>query len=395
METNRIARLRRMRDYGPRGFAEIDGIRKSVSKTLDARGFQPLDTPLLERTDLFVRKSGGGIAGSLYTFTDPGGIDVSLRPEFTPSVIRWYVENVGASEPRRFRYAGPVFRYGEDGGAPRQFTQCGGEMLGTRDGEGDRVILTAAADCIGGAGVGEYAVRIGHVGIVRDLVKAQALSEPLQMFIMSNLDDLANGRGAADRLTERAKAAGLVCADGGESDAMAATPANGDALAALESLGNPLGPTGRRSPERIMRRLASRMRQAAPESEFRAALSNVAALVGERAALNGVRPAPDGALGGIERVMRSCGARLDNLNGLRRTLECLLPLPAKDVSVEIDLSFARGLAYYTGIVFEFADGGGNALGGGGRYDDLVRAFGGADTAACGFALNADALAEVR
>ena len=109
------------------------------------------------------------------------------------------------------------------------------------------------------------------------------------MFIMSNLDDLANGRGAADRLTERAKAAGLVCADGGESDAMAATPANGDALAALESLGNPLGPTGRRSPERIMRRLASRMRQAAPESEFRAALSNVAALVGERAKLDGVQ----------------------------------------------------------------------------------------------------------
>ena len=313
METNRIARLRRMRDYGPQGFAAIDGIRKGISKTLDARGFQPLDTPLLERTDLFVRKSGGGIAGSLYTFTDPGGIDVSLRPEFTPSVIRWYVENVGASEPRRFRYAGPVFRYGEDGGAPRQFTQCGGEMLGTRGGEGDRVILTAAADCIGGAGVGEYAVRIGHVGIVRDLVRAQALSEPLQMFIMSNLDEAARGDDSIDRLTERAKSAGLVCADGGESDAMAATPANGDALAALESLGNPLGPTGRRSSERIMRRLASRMRQAAPESEFRAALSNVAALAGERAALNGVRPAPDGALGGIERVMRSCGACLDNL----------------------------------------------------------------------------------
>ena len=386
-----------MRDYGPQGFEAIRRISGVISSTLDARGFEPLDTPLLERTDLFVRKSGGAIADSLYTFTDPGGIDVSLRPEFTPSVIRWYIENVHAPEPRKFRYAGPVFRYGENGDAPRQYTQCGGEMLGTTDGEGDRQILLTAANCIGDSGVGEYAVRIGHVGIVRDLVRAQGLSEPLQMFIMSNLDDVAKGRDAMDKLTERAKAAGLVGASGRKRSAMPASGSNGDAIAALESLGNPLtGPTGRRAPERIMERLASRMRQAASESEFRAALSNVSTLIAERAKFDGARIASGDPLSAIERAMRSGspgGASLDNLNGLRRTLESVLPLPANDVSIEIDLSFARGLAYYTGIVFEFTNGDGNALGGGGRYDDLVRAFGGADTVACGFALNVDALAE--
>ena len=394
METNRIARLRRMRDYDTQGFEVIHRISSGISMTLDARGFQPLDTPLLERTDLFVRKSGGAIAGSLYTFTDPGGIDVSLRPEFTPSVIRWYIENVRAPEPRKFRYAGPVFRYGENGNAPRQYTQCGGEMLGTRSGEGDRQILRTAAECISDSGVGEYAVRIGHVGIVRDLALAQGLSEPLQMFIMSNLDGLASGRDGMDRLTDRATAAGLVGAGGRETPAPLGPMSNGDAIAALQSLGNSLpGPTGRRAPERIMERLASRMRQAASESEFRAALSNVSALISERAEFDGARVAPDDPLREIERVMRSCGASLDSLDELRSTLERVMPLPADAVPIEIDLSFARGLAYYTGIVFEFADRHGNALGGGGRYDDLVRAFGGADTVACGFALNVDALAE--
>ena len=64
----------------------------------------------------------------------------------------------------------------------------------------------------------------------------------------------------------------------------------------------------------------------------------------------------------------------------------------RDDSIELDFSFARGLAYYTGVVFEFAGAGGGGaypLGGGGRYDDLVKAFGGADTPACGFALDLD------
>ena len=49
-----------------------------------------LDTPLLEQTELFVRKSGGELTTQLYSFVDPGGNRVSLRPEFTSSVIRHY-----------------------------------------------------------------------------------------------------------------------------------------------------------------------------------------------------------------------------------------------------------------------------------------------------------------
>ena len=378
-----------MRDYDTQGFEAISRISSGISATLDSRGFQPIDTPLLERTDLFVRKSGGAITGSLYTFTDPGGIDVSLRPEFTPSVIRWYIENVRAPEPRKFRYAGPVFRYGENGNAPRQYTQCGCEMLGTRSGEGDLQILLTAAKCIGDSGVGEYSVRIGHVGIVRDLVRAQGLSEPLQMHILSNLEDVERGESGIAEMTRRATAAGLVSPDDHKPEEF-----NGDAMVALESLGSRLpGHTGRRSPERILNRLASRMRQQATKFDLWAALSNVAGLIAERPRFEAGQATPGDTLDGIESALRSCGAELDSLNELRSTLESVMPLPADDVSIEIDLSFARGLAYYTGIVFEFTDRDGNALGGGGRYDDLVRAFGGADTAACGFALNVDALAE--
>ena len=62
MENNQIARLRRMRDYGPSTFEVNRRIANGIFSVLSDRGFLPLDTPLLEQTDLFVRKSGGEIA---------------------------------------------------------------------------------------------------------------------------------------------------------------------------------------------------------------------------------------------------------------------------------------------------------------------------------------------
>ena len=49
---------------------------------LSEAGFQRVDTPILEDSDLFARKGGGGMTGLLYTFSEPDGRRLSLRPEF-------------------------------------------------------------------------------------------------------------------------------------------------------------------------------------------------------------------------------------------------------------------------------------------------------------------------
>ena len=391
METNQIAKLRRMRDQGPSSIEVNQRISDGISSVLASSGFQSLDTPILEQTDLFVRKSGGEIAGNLYSFVDPGGIAVSLRPEFTPSVIRWFIENdQRLSDVHRFRYSGPVFRYGGGRGASfRQFQQCGGELIGVAGPEGDSEILETAIRCLSSAGFDNYSIRLGHVGVVRELVRSQQLSEPLQMFILSNLGEVAGREDGIGHLTDLAISAGLVY----ESDRLPVTaPLGDDAIPALESLVNSLsGPTGRRTPEQIMARLASRMQQAASEPQFRSALANVSALISSRGA-------PPEVLGSIADVMKSKEASLRTVEGLADTVDSLTAAVGTEVSIDLDFSFVRGLAYYTGIVFEFSaerDGEAVALGGGGRYDDLVRAFGGQDVAACGFALNVDDLALTR
>ncbi len=86
-------------------------------------------------------------------------------------------------------------------------------------------------------------------------------------------------------------------------------------------------------------------------------------------------------------------SELGNLNelaakGRDQLLSVLRLLGDKKEFIKVDLSIARGLAYYTGVVFEAYDCGMKyrALLGGGRYDNMVRNFGGEDTPATGFGL---------
>jgi histidyl-tRNA synthetase len=64
--------------------------------------------------------------------------------------------------------------------------------------------------------------------------------------------------------------------------------------------------------------------------------------------------------------------------------------------VEVDLTIVRGLAYYTGIVFELFDTGKSlrAICGGGRYDGLLKALGGVDLPALGFGMGDVVLGEL-
>jgi histidyl-tRNA synthetase len=99
-------------------------------------GYREARTPILERTELFVRGIGEvtDIVGKeMYTFDDHGD-SVSMRPENTASLVRAYVEhNVKEGEPEtKWWYLGPMFRRErQQRGRYRQFTQIGIEAFGS------------------------------------------------------------------------------------------------------------------------------------------------------------------------------------------------------------------------------------------------------------------------
>jgi len=102
------------------------------------------------------------------------------------------------------------------------------------------------------------------------------------------------------------------------------------------------------------------------------------------------------------RGLDAVSAALANVKGgeeagepLRTATEALTAMGLGDF-VQVDLTIVRGLAYYTGIVFELFDTAKQlrAICGGGRYDDLLKALGGPDLPALGFGMGDVVLGEL-
>jgi histidyl-tRNA synthetase len=108
-------------------------------------------------------------------------------------------------------------------------------------------------------------------------------------------------------------------------------------------------------------------------------------------AVIGLRGGLDAAVS-ASKIVKEAGTR-QMLDGLVKTLRLL---DGSGIRYEVDFGMARGLDYYTGLVFDARVeglGAQNQVLGGGRYDDLIGLFGGQDTPAVGFAFGVDRLIE--
>jgi histidyl-tRNA synthetase len=101
------------------------------------------------------------------------------------------------------------------------------------------------------------------------------------------------------------------------------------------------------------------------------------------------------ALPAIRAAFGADAAVAEQLATLERYLACTDALGIRDW-VDVDLTIVRGLAYYTGTVFELFDAQGEfrAICGGGRYDTLLASLGGADQPALGFGMGDVVLGEL-
>jgi len=99
-------------------------------------GFKKIDTPILEETDLYSKGTGVAtdiVQKQMYNLRTKGGDLLTLRPEFTPGIVRAYIEHGMQSLPQPIRLysIGPLFRYEHpQAGRYRQFHQFNLEVLG-------------------------------------------------------------------------------------------------------------------------------------------------------------------------------------------------------------------------------------------------------------------------
>ena len=160
-------------DVLPADQAYWQRVRSHAQHLAELAGFERLDTPIFEATEVFARSIGEGtdvVEKEMYTFVDKGGRDLTLRPEFTAGVVRAYIENGLYVEvkPQKLYSIGPTFRYDRpQAGRYRQFTQFNAEILGEQDPVADLEIMTLVWDLYAGIGFADLEFQLNSTGCPR------------------------------------------------------------------------------------------------------------------------------------------------------------------------------------------------------------------------------------
>jgi len=314
--------VRGMRDFLPEEAKIMRYIEEKARKTARLYGYKEIITPVVESYELVAAKAGEEVRARMYAFEDLGGRKVALRPEFTASVAR-LVATTMRNEPKPLRLfcVGSLYRYDEpQKGRFREFWQSNFELMGSEKPEADAEVLLLTNTLMRAVGLKNYTFKIGHVGVLRGILRLEGLEEETQNRVMQLMDK-----------KQHEEALGIV-KEAGASDKC------------LKTLQRLVGLRG----------------------------SNIASIPGE-----------------MEKLVREYEAAAEAVKNLEEILR-LVKESGEKLDITIDAGFARGLEYYTGMIFEvYTPELDIALAGGGRYDKLVELFGGEPTPAVGVAHGID------
>ena len=407
METLEVQRVRGMNDALPGEDARLRALTVLLRDHFERFGYRGIDTPVLENLDLFLRKSGEEISARMYSFTH-WNRKLCLRPELTASVMRAYVGHLRDRPlPVRVHYAGPTFRYEKpQRGRYRQFTQVGIECIGASGPAADAEVLASACGALERAGLAGFRLVVGHLGVVLQLLEQLGIDEHGQNLILGNMEALARRGADPDDVIPKVlalmgigEAADIdVDDDDSDSDSVSLLPtllaefgSEGAAHVASDLLAraNLVLEGGTRTPEEIVSRLVAKAGRPDPTDRVSRAIDFIVQL-------QRIAGPPDEAFGRIGALLAEHELDADPLREIERALTLLPSYGVGQPDVIVDLSLGRGLRFYTGLVFELhatAVGGvSSQIGGGGRYDDLVRSLGGRDNIpACGFSFGLERL----
>jgi histidyl-tRNA synthetase len=138
--------VRGTQDLLPEAARRHRRVSETARAVAELYGFAEMATPIFEFTEVFARPIGEHtdiVAKEMYTFTDRGGEEVTLRPENTAGVVRAVITNgLAQSIPLKFFYSGPMFRYERpQKGRFRQFHQFGVEVIGVPQPQADIEVI--------------------------------------------------------------------------------------------------------------------------------------------------------------------------------------------------------------------------------------------------------------
>lgn len=150
MPDARFQPLPGFRDFAPQECALRTYLFQTWRKVARRYGFVEWEGPMIESTDLYLKKSGGELPTQLFRFKDQGDRDITVRPELTASLGRIAAAYQREyTKPLKWFEIGSCFRYEKpQKGRLREFVQFNADILGDAGEGSDAELISLAIDCM-------------------------------------------------------------------------------------------------------------------------------------------------------------------------------------------------------------------------------------------------------
>ncbi len=332
---------RGLRDLLPDQMLARQSMIDTIRHVYELYGFVPLSTPAVEYLDVLSGSAGEEAQKSIFRVSTPENEALGLRFDLTVPLARVIAQYKELPRPFRRYQVSPVWRFDKpDKGRYREFTQFDLDSVGVESEVADTEIIAGMCDTLKALNVGPYLVRFSSRSVLNLLLDFASIDHAQGVDVFRVLDKL--DKAGIDKVSRELM-------DGYKDE-------SGDTIRGVGLTADQV--------DRIKRFLDIK-------SDSRR---------------------------DVARNVRDLFAGLDHASAqidvIERISNHLYALGYDDDRVSLDLSIARGLAYYTGPVFEAmlldAPQFGSIFGGG-RYDDLVMRFLGEKIPAVGASIGVDRL----
>ena len=204
MARQKIQAPKGVSEYFPPRSKLFEFVRQSLIAPARSAGYQLMELPVFEDTELFTRGVGEStdvVSKEMYTFTDRGDRSITLRPEGTAGAMRAVIEHGldRGALPVKIWYSGAYFRAERpQAGRYRQFYQVGIEAIGLDDPAIDAEVIAIADAGFKAIGLKKYRLEITSLG---DAQSRAAHRIDLMKFIATlDLDEATAARAALNPL---------------------------------------------------------------------------------------------------------------------------------------------------------------------------------------------------
>ncbi|WP_439543644.1 ATP phosphoribosyltransferase regulatory subunit [Hyphomicrobium sp.] len=375
-------------------FEALEASAQTLLGAFTRGGYEAVTPAIIQPAGVFLDVVGESLRARTYVFSDPDGDELCMRPDLTVPACRLHLErHPSADVTAKYCYDGLAFRFQPLGSGlahTREFRQTGIEAFGEANRErADAEVVTTIAAGLEAAGLANYQLRFGDLGLLRAILKAADMPPRWRQRLMHLFVRPKAFKAELARLTVEPGAASANIPPQLRDALDPGDPEGAEAAVAsyLETKG--IEHIGLRDASEIAASLLGRVADARSEPLS----AKTAQLIASYVAI--VAPAR-ASVRRIRELATLMGIQIEEAVGAYEWRLELMAQAGLDLErAEFSADFGRALAYYTGFVFEVVTPGlghRSPVAGGGRYDHLLKAVGApVDVPAVGAAVHTDRL----